>query len=208
MVKWQMMLSEFNIVFTTQKAIKGQVIVDHLVENPREDDYQLLHTYFSDEQILFISASEDMNEQYPGWRLFFDGILNSFGVEIGAVLVSLEGNHYPVAAKLRFPYTNNMAEYEICIFGLQMALKMEKKDLIMFSDSDLPVHQTLKLWVTQDMKIMPYHCNLLSLANKFRNLEFRHIPRTCNAFAATLTTLFSMIQHPDELEIELIQIQF
>nr|XP_027124338.1 uncharacterized protein LOC113741048 [Coffea arabica] len=189
MAKWQMILSEFDIVFTTQKAVKAQVIADHLAENPRDDDYQPLHTYFPDEEILFVGAVEDMSEQYPGWRLFFDG------------------KHYPATAKLRFPCTNNMAEYEACIFGLKMALDMEIKDLIAFSDSDLLVHQTLKQWVTRDSKIMLYHCNLLSLASKFRNLELRHIPRTRNAFADALATLSSMIQHPDELVIEPIQIQ-
>ena len=144
-----MILSEFDIIFTMQKAIKGQAIIDHLAENPREDDYQPLHTYFSDEEILFISASEDMNEQYPRWRLFFDGALNSFRARIGVVLVSLERKHYPSTAKLRFSCTNNMVEYETCIFGLKMALKMEIKDLIVFSDSDLLVHQTLKQYMTQ-----------------------------------------------------------
>ncbi|XP_071912255.1 uncharacterized protein [Coffea arabica] len=54
---------------------------------------------------------------------------------------------------------------------------------------------------------MLYHCNLLSFASKFRNLEFRHIPRTRNAFADALATLSSMIQHSNELVIELIQIR-
>ena len=85
---------------------------------------------------------------------------------------------------------------------------MEINDLIVFSDSDLLMHQTLKQLVTRDSKIMVYHCNLLSLANKFRSLEFRHIPHTRNVFADTLATLSSMIQYPDELVIEPIQIQF
>ncbi|XP_071912254.1 uncharacterized protein [Coffea arabica] len=144
MAKWQMILSEFDIVFITQKAVKGQVIADHLAENPREYDYQPLHTYFLDEKILFIGAIKDMSEQYPGWRLFFDGASNSFGAEIGVVLVSYEGKHYPATAKLLFPCTNNMAEYEAYVFGLKMILDMEIKDLIAFSDSDLLVHQTLK----------------------------------------------------------------
>ncbi|XP_027071041.1 uncharacterized protein [Coffea arabica] len=84
---------------------------------------------------------------------------------------------------------------------------MEIKDLIAFSDFDLLVHQTLKQWVTQDSKIMMYHCNLFSLASKFRILELRRIPRTCNDFADTLATLSSMIQHPDGLVIEPIHIQ-
>ncbi|XP_071914113.1 uncharacterized protein [Coffea arabica] len=42
-----------------------------------------------------------------------------------------------------------------------MALDMEIKDLIAFSDSDLLVHQTLKQWVTRDSKIMLYHYELV-----------------------------------------------
>ncbi|XP_027184114.1 uncharacterized protein LOC113782420 [Coffea eugenioides] len=179
MAKWQIFLSKFDIVFITQKAIKGQVITDHLTKNAREDDYQPFHAYFSDEEILFVGTLEDMNEQYPRWRLFFDGVSNSFGVEIGAILVSPKGKHYLFAAKLRFSCTNNKAEYETCIFRLQMALKMKIKDLIVFSDFNL----------------------------SFRSLEFRHIPRTRNVFADALTILPSMIRHPNELIIEPIQIQ-
>nr|XP_027090333.1 uncharacterized protein LOC113711367 [Coffea arabica] len=172
MAKWQMILSDFDIVFTSQKAMKGQAIADHLAENPRDDDYQPLHTYFPDEEVLFVGTAEDMSEQCPEWRLFFDGAANSFGAGIGAVLVSPEGKHYPGAAKLQFACPNNMAEYEACIFGLKMALETEIKELIAFSDSDLLVHKTLKQWVTKDSKILPYHCNLLNLASQFKSLEF------------------------------------
>ena len=63
LAKWQMILSEFDIVFTSQKAVKGQAIADHLAENPKDDDYQPLHTYFPDEKVLFVGAVEDMSEQ-------------------------------------------------------------------------------------------------------------------------------------------------
>ena len=88
-----------------------------------------------------------------------------------------------------------------------MALKIKIYDLIVFSDFDLLVHQTLKQWVTRDLKIMPYHYCLLSLADKFKNLKFRHIPCTRNVFTDVLATLSSMIRHPNELVIEPIQIQ-
>ncbi|XP_071900956.1 uncharacterized protein [Coffea arabica] len=152
-------------------------------------------------------ATDDISEQCPEWRLFFDGASNSLGAGIGAVLVSPEGKHYPAAAKLQFACTNNMAEYEACIFGLKVALEMEIKELVAFSDSDLLVHQTLKQWITKDSKILPYHCSLLTLAKQIQKLEFRHLPRARNAFADALATLAFMIQYPDELKIEPIQIQ-
>nr|XP_027122314.1 uncharacterized protein LOC113739284 [Coffea arabica] len=185
MAKWQMILSKFDIVFTSQKAVKGQVIADHLTENPNDDDYQPLHTYLPDEEVFLVDAAEDMNEPCPEWRLFFDGAANSFGVGIGTVLVSPEGKHYPGAAKLQFACTNNMAEYEAYLL----------------------VHQTLKQWITKDSKILPYHCNLLILARQFQSLEFRHLPRARNVFVNALVTLSSMIQYLDELGIEPIRIQ-
>ena len=41
-----------------------------------------------------------------------------------------------------------MIEYEVSIFGLKMTLEMEIKDLTVFNDSDLLVHQTFKQWAT------------------------------------------------------------
>ena len=46
-----MLLSEFDIVYMTQKAIKGQALADHLAEN---EGYEPLKTYFPDEEVLFV----------------------------------------------------------------------------------------------------------------------------------------------------------
>lgn len=34
LANWEILLSEFDIVYVTQKAIKGQALADHLAENP------------------------------------------------------------------------------------------------------------------------------------------------------------------------------
>ncbi|XP_070028727.1 uncharacterized protein [Nicotiana sylvestris] len=94
---------------------------------------------FPNEEVSFIG--EDIAESYDGWRLFFDGAANFKGAGIGAVLVSETGQHYPVSAKLRFPCTNNMAEYETCILGIKMAIDMSVQELLVIEDSDLLIHQ-------------------------------------------------------------------
>nr|XP_016451706.1 PREDICTED: uncharacterized protein LOC107776337 [Nicotiana tabacum] len=65
--KWHILLSEFDIVYVTQKAIKGQALFDHLAENPVDEEYKPLRTYFPDEEVLF--AGEDILEAYSGWRI-------------------------------------------------------------------------------------------------------------------------------------------
>ena len=87
-----------------------------------------LKTYFNDEEVSFVG--EDISEAYPCWRLFFDRAENHQGKGIGAVLVSESCKHYPMAAKLRFNCTNNMAKYEACILGLEMAIDMNVYELL------------------------------------------------------------------------------
>ncbi|XP_015068815.1 uncharacterized protein LOC107013416 [Solanum pennellii] len=74
LAKWQMLLSEFDIAYLTQKAIKAQTLADHLAENPVDEEYEPLKTYFHDEEVSFVG--EDLSKIYHGWRLFFDGAAN------------------------------------------------------------------------------------------------------------------------------------
>ncbi|XP_070054278.1 uncharacterized protein [Nicotiana tomentosiformis] len=101
LAKWQILLSEFDIIYVTQKAVKGQALADHLAENPVGGEYEPLKTYFPDEEVSFVG--EDITETYDGWRIFFDRAANFKGVGIGAVLVSEIGQHYPISAKLSIP---------------------------------------------------------------------------------------------------------
>ncbi|KAK5843180.1 hypothetical protein PVK06_005624 [Gossypium arboreum] len=104
MAKWQILLSEFDIVYVSQKAIKRNVVADFLASRALED-YELLNFDFPNEELMCIAATED-----SPWKLNFDGASNAVGNGIGAVLVSPNGDHYPFTCKLDFDYTNNMAE--------------------------------------------------------------------------------------------------
>ncbi|XP_070050412.1 uncharacterized protein [Nicotiana tomentosiformis] len=181
--KWQILLSEFDIVYVTQKSIKGQALTDHLAEHPVDKDYKTLTTYFLDEEVVF--AREDILESYSGWRMFFDGVANFKGVGIRAVQISESGQHYLNSAKIRFPCTNNMAEYEACILGIRIAGE----------------------WTTKNVKILPYLHYVKELCKKFTKIEFKHVPKIQNEFVEALATLSSMIQHPDKNYIKPIEIE-
>ncbi|XP_070039743.1 uncharacterized protein [Nicotiana tomentosiformis] len=204
LAKWQILLSEFDIFYITQKAVKGQALADHLAENPIGREYEPLKTYFPDEKVSFVG--EDITEAYDGRRMFFDGAANFKKVGIGAVLVSKTGQHYPVSSKLRFPCTNNMAEYEACILGLRLPIDMNIQELLVIRDSDLLVHHVLGEWDAKNTKILPYlHC-VQEMIKRFMKIEFKHVPRIQNEFEDALATLSSMIQHPDKNFIDLISI--
>ncbi|XP_070002633.1 uncharacterized protein [Nicotiana sylvestris] len=118
--------------------MKAQALADHLAENSVDDEYQPLNTYFSYEEVNSVEA---ISEYINAWKMFFDGAVNAKGVGIGAILLSPTGQHYPAIARLRFFYTNNTAEYEACIMGMNMAIDQDVEELLIMGDSDLIIRQ-------------------------------------------------------------------
>ena len=136
--KRQILLSEFDIKYVSQGAVKGQALADQLAEHPIEGLNQNSEVMFPDENIMRAEGeSKEEQSKTLKWKLYFDGAANVFGCGIGVVLVSLKGNHFPVAVRLTFPYTNNVAEYEACILGVKMALEMGIRELEVYVDSSL-----------------------------------------------------------------------
>ncbi|KAG8501400.1 hypothetical protein CXB51_003539 [Gossypium anomalum] len=200
MARWQILLSEFDIVYVSQKAIKGSAVADFLASRALED-YEPLNFDFPNEELMCIA----MTENSP-WRLNFDGASNAVGNGIGAVLVSPNGDHYPFTCKLDFDCTNNMAEYETCIIGLQAAIERGIKTLEVYGDSALVIYQLRGEWKTGDLKLINYRKVVLGLLEEFDDITFNYLPRYENQMADALATLASMIKANKEKEVRPIQI--
>ncbi|PKI45015.1 hypothetical protein CRG98_034587 [Punica granatum] len=142
-----------------------------------------------DEEILQVSDDEET----PRWKIYFDDTVNSTGLGIGAMLISPEGRHFPVASKTDFTCTNIVAEYEACVLGLQATIDLKVKELEVLGDSMLIIFQTLKQWKTKDPKLVPYHEYLEELVENFEKVSFTYTPRMKNQFADALAMLASMV---------------
>lgn len=114
----------------------------------------------------------------PGERctLIFDGASNSTGHRVGAVFMSPKNFHIPFTAKLYFDCTNNMAEYEACIIGLEEAIELRIKVLEVYGDSALVIHQIKGDWEIRHANLISYQDYVLNLLPKFDNITFSHIP--------------------------------
>ena len=77
----------------------------------------------------------------PVGAWLFDGAVNQYGNGIGAVIITPQGTHLPFTTRLTFKCTNNMAEYEAFIMGLEEAMNLIIKYLDVFGDSALVVNQ-------------------------------------------------------------------
>ncbi|XP_070008747.1 uncharacterized protein [Nicotiana sylvestris] len=183
--------------------MKAQALADHLAENPIDDEYQPLSTYFLDEEVNSVEVtSEDTN----AWKMFFDGVVNAKGVGIGAILISPTGQHYPATTRLRFFCTNNTAKHEACIMGMNMAIDQDKEELLIMGDSDLIIRQAQGEWETQDVKLIPYRQHVEYLIKLFKSVEFRYIPHFHNELADALATLASMFPYPSNLHFDPLEI--
>ena len=68
--------------------------------------------------------------------------MNYKGVGIGVIIVTPEGEVLPMAKRLMFSVTNNIAEYEACFLGLETLVALGASGAELYGDSMLVVRQT------------------------------------------------------------------
>jgi ribonuclease HI len=75
------------------------------------------------------------------WGLFFDGSVCSKGQGAGCVVVSPSGVYIDLSIRLEFACTNNQVEYESLLHGLEFLRDLGARDVDVFGDSNLIMHQ-------------------------------------------------------------------
>ena len=135
LMRWLVLMTEFDIQYVTHKSVKGSVVADHLTSLPISND-RPIDDDFPDKQFVFITSIK-------GWRLYFGGAANQSGFGIGIPLISPQGDHIPRSVRLAFSYhhwlTNNIVEYEACITGLETALDLGVRKLEIYGDFNLVI---------------------------------------------------------------------
>jgi ribonuclease HI len=83
--------------------------------------------------------------------------------------------------------TNNMAEYDGLILGLQMAIQRGIKNILIEGDSALVVSQTTKEWQVKDEKMKEKQAIVQKLLQEFTFVGIRHVLRNFNRLADALS---------------------
>ena len=125
----------------------------------------------------------------PIWRLSVDGAANSQGSGAGLILTSPYGIEVEYALKFGFQASNNKAEYEVVIVGLNLAHYMEADQLEICSDSQLVVKQIEDSYEARGEKMIINLKNMRELLKKFTRVQVRHVPRAENTWADALAKL-------------------
>ncbi|PKA65730.1 hypothetical protein AXF42_Ash013145 [Apostasia shenzhenica] len=90
------------------------------------------------------------------------------------------------AVTLRFRATNNQAEYEALIAGLNFAFSMAVKHIQVFSDSLLVINQVNQTFETKDEVLKKYLHQAKSLISLFEDFSLTHVPHEENQVADRL----------------------
>ena len=109
LMRWIVLLSEFDIQYVSQKFIKGSIVADHLGSlsiskgRPIDDD-------FPDEEFVAMTS-------LSSWHMYFDGAANQSGFGIDVLLISSQGDHILRSVRLAFsdrhPATNNIVDMKL-----------------------------------------------------------------------------------------------
>ncbi|GFZ01910.1 hypothetical protein Acr_15g0005190 [Actinidia rufa] len=106
LVKWSIELSQFDIQYRPRLAVKGQAMADFIAE------------------FTYPTNHRDDDPAHSQWILNVDGSSTNTSSGAGIILVTPEGHKLEYAIRFKFPASNNEAEYEALLAGLQMARRM------------------------------------------------------------------------------------
>nr|ABA93861.2 retrotransposon protein, putative, unclassified [Oryza sativa Japonica Group] len=163
--KWIFSLTEFDLRYESPKAVKGQAIADFIVEH-RDDS---------------IGSVEIVS-----WTLFFDGSVYTHGCGIGLVIISPRGASFEFAYTIKPYATNNQAEYEVVLKGLQLLMEVEADAIEIVGDSLLVISQLAGEYEYKNDTLMVYNEKCQELMKNLWLVTLKHVSREQNIEANDL----------------------
>ncbi|XP_027158174.1 uncharacterized protein LOC113780841 [Coffea eugenioides] len=178
LTKWAVELGEYDLSYEPRTAIKTQILADFLAE-----------LTFTEGRESTSALAEVSTPRL--WMLYVDGSSNGDRSGAGLLLKGPQGEVCSYALRFDFPATNNEAEYEALIAGLQLARRLGAQRIHVRSDSQLVICQVLGEYEPKDETMRRYLSKVHQLTAYFESFEIQRIPRSQNRRADALSRLAS-----------------
>ncbi|XP_010263948.1 PREDICTED: uncharacterized protein LOC104602077 [Nelumbo nucifera] len=185
LAKWALLLLEFDIIYVPQKAVKGHALADFLADHPIPVDWELSED-LPDEDVFYINI-------LPAWMMFFDGTTRKDGTGASFVFVSPQREILTYSFVLTELCSNNMAEYQALIIGLEMTIDLEIHFLTVYGDLKLVINQLKTKYEVHKDDLVPYHHYAIQLLMELKHATIEHVPRSENEQADALANLASVL---------------
>ncbi|KAL2253132.1 UNVERIFIED_CONTAM: Ribonuclease HI [Sesamum indicum] len=170
LIKWTVELGQYDIEYQPRAAQKAQILADFVIE------------LVSDPKSPIVAQ-----EQTPKWMLHVDGASNANNGGAGILIQGPKGVEIEVATRLSFPVTNNEAEYEALVLGLELAFDAGARDLKVFTDSQLIALQIEGTYETREKTMTSYKELAQQWMKKFNKCSILQVPRAENDKADALS---------------------
>jgi len=142
--KWALKLSTYDIKYEARNAIKSQALADFVADFTSD---------LQEQPDLELQKLEEI--KYP-WILFTNGASNFRGTCVGILLNSPQGDIIPQSIACEFQATNNEAEYEALIAGLQLEKQMRIRYLQVYVNSLLITNHFNGSYLVKGEKLIKY----------------------------------------------------
>ena len=159
MALWAIELSKFDVQYCPRIAIKGQMVAEFIAEFTHMEGQEM--------------------EEPSQWSVHKDGSSNKHANGIGVVLRSLKGDEIKCMIWLDFPPTNNKAEYEALVAGLDLAKAAWATSVIVYYDSQVVTSQVNSDYECKGERMKKYMDQVWRRVNKLQ-AKFFQIPREEN----------------------------
>ncbi|XP_071718828.1 uncharacterized protein [Rutidosis leptorrhynchoides] len=179
LTKWAIELGAFEISYLPRTSVKGQVLADYLAEMTGE--LEVIH-----------ERTQLKPLQHEIWDLYTDGASCIEGAGAGLVLTSPSGEEHTYALRFNFDVTNNKAEYDALLAGLNMAHKMNISQLRAYVDSQLVSNQFNGSFEAHELSMQKYLKLVQESAEKFEFFELSQVSRSQNKKADALSKLAAL----------------
>ncbi|KAL2237549.1 UNVERIFIED_CONTAM: hypothetical protein Sindi_0946600, partial [Sesamum indicum] len=120
--------------------------------------------------------SSDLEEQNCKWMLHVDGSSNANDGGAGILIQGPKEVEIEVTAQLSFPITNNEAEYEALILGLELAYEAGARDLEIFTNSQLVALHNDGTYETREKTMISYRDIVKNWMDKFDKCSISQVP--------------------------------
>ena len=141
------------------------------------------------------------------WILKFNGSSTESSAGAGIVIVSPLGVKTTLPFNLDFDCTNNQAEYESLMIGLEILQELRAENVLIMGDSQLVLKQLSGEFKCTSVSLAPYYTVAIQLLVEFKEISFLYVPRENNWEADELAQIASGLRFSNELTHKLILVQ-
>ena len=118
------------------------------------------------------------------WTVQIDGSSAQKREGVGVDIITLDGETLKYGVRLKFPATNNEAEYEGILTGLRLGKALGATNLLVQNDSKLVITQIKGDYEAKEERMQKYVKLTRHLTQEFNRVEFAQIPRSYNKRSA------------------------